>query len=378
MVLGKLDDTLWHQLATTFDHVGTSDPRFFDRFWFAVYDPNGTAALQIAMAVYNNMNVMDGGCVMVRAGVQRNLRLSRALRPQFEPVVGPLRVEIEEPLERMRLLLAHDENADAKRHIACDLRWQAVLPPEEEQPHFERIRGRVAQDYQRFNQVGEVTGWIEFGDERVEVDRWWGGRDHSWGVRPGVGGIEEPVTGESPPFSEVGTLFYFLFFSTEALAGHVQFMERGPERVYLTGLIRERDAADRADLEVVDAALRFELFEDTRRCRTTILDITLRDGRSLALETTTIGSAICMTGLGYGGWDDAKGLGVYRGQSCSERDVWNVSHPADVVYETGEIDRPYHRIAPVRVESDFRPGDHGTGSLTFVAMGTLPQYDLEG
>ena len=38
-MLTKLDDTLWHQLPTTFDHVGTSDPRFFDRYWFAVYDP---------------------------------------------------------------------------------------------------------------------------------------------------------------------------------------------------------------------------------------------------------------------------------------------------------------------------------------------------
>ena len=49
-----------------------------------------------------------------------------------------------------------------------------------------------------------------------------------------------------------------------------------------------------------------------------------------------------------------------------------------MVYETGEVDRPYHRIAPARVESDFRPGDCGTGSLTFVALGALPQYDLEG
>jgi hypothetical protein len=36
-----------------------------------------------------------------------------------------------------------------------------------------------------------------------------------------------------------------------------------------------------------------------------------------------------------------------------------------------------HRIAPVAVASDRGPGDTGTGSLTFIAMGRLPQYGLE-
>ena len=40
-MLGPLDDTLWHQIAEPFEHVGTSDPRFFDRYWFAIYDPPG-------------------------------------------------------------------------------------------------------------------------------------------------------------------------------------------------------------------------------------------------------------------------------------------------------------------------------------------------
>ena len=28
-MLTPMDDSLWHQLPTTFDHAGTSDPRFF-------------------------------------------------------------------------------------------------------------------------------------------------------------------------------------------------------------------------------------------------------------------------------------------------------------------------------------------------------------
>ncbi|HQV57669.1 MAG TPA: hypothetical protein PKV27_06635, partial [Ilumatobacteraceae bacterium] len=75
-MLTHLDDSPWHQLPTTFDHVGTSDPRFFDRLWFAASAPDGSGALQFTMGVYQNMNVVDGGFVVIRNGRQHNLRVS--------------------------------------------------------------------------------------------------------------------------------------------------------------------------------------------------------------------------------------------------------------------------------------------------------------
>ncbi len=104
-MLTPMDDTLWHQLSTTFDHVGTSDPRFFDRYWFAASDPEGAGTLQFTLGAYQNMNVMDGGFVAIRSGHQHNLRVSRALRPRYETACGPLRVEVAEPLERFRLFV---------------------------------------------------------------------------------------------------------------------------------------------------------------------------------------------------------------------------------------------------------------------------------
>src|SRR6202042_513596 len=50
-MLTELDDSVWHQLPTTFDHVGTSDPRFFDRLWFAASDCKGGSPLQFTMGV---------------------------------------------------------------------------------------------------------------------------------------------------------------------------------------------------------------------------------------------------------------------------------------------------------------------------------------
>jgi hypothetical protein len=334
MLVG-LDDTLWHQLPTTFDHVGTSDPRFFDRYWFAIYDPSGSAALQATLGVYSNMDVADGGVVALRGARQHNLRVSRALRPRLEAAVGPLRIEPLAPLERLRIALGREGRSTPEPRLACDLVFDAILPPEEEQPHYERVRGRVVQDYQRFDQVGTASGWLELDGERIAVENWWSARDHSWGVRPGIG-IPEPATGPAPAPSQAGALFLFLFFSTRELAGHVQIAERGAQRTYLTGLIRER-SNPRRELRVREAKLGFELFAGTRRFSRARLELVLDDGSPLALEARPQGNAIAMPGLGYGGWNDGRGLGAWRGTYCEEGEVWGVEHPADVRLPDGRI-----------------------------------------
>ncbi len=376
-MLGPLDDTLWHQLPTTFDHVGSSDPRFFDRYWFAICEPGGAAAAQVTLGVYNNMNVVDCGAVVVRGTKQHNLRASRSLRPRFEASVGALRIDVLEPLARHRIRIDAAAQGLAEPRLACDLEWSALLPPEEERPHFRRERGRAVEDYQRFNQIGEVSGWIEVGGERLLTRRWWSCRDHSWGIRPGIG-IAEPVTGPQPPASQVGSLFCFLFFSTEHWAGHVQIMERGSQRLYLTGLLRPRAGVDARDRHVVDAQLRFELFPGTRRFRDARFALRLDSGEQLELAAEPLGCSIAMPGLGYGGWNDAKGLGAWRGDTHEEGEVWDVADPELVIREDGSEARPVHRIAPVRVACSAPSGDLGTGSLTFIAMGRLPQYGLEG
>ena len=78
-MLTPLDDTLCHQLPTTFDHVWTSDPRWFDRYWFAIYSQEGNVAIQVTMGAYRNMNVLDGGAVMIVDNKQYNVRVSRSL-----------------------------------------------------------------------------------------------------------------------------------------------------------------------------------------------------------------------------------------------------------------------------------------------------------
>ena len=46
----------------------------------------------------------------------------------------------------------------------------------------------------RYHQIGVASGWVEVEGERTEIeaDKWISIRDHSWGLRPGVG---KPIPG---------------------------------------------------------------------------------------------------------------------------------------------------------------------------------------
>jgi len=367
-MLTELDDSVWHQLPTTFDHVGTSDPRFFDRLWFAASDRKGGSTLQFTMGVYQNMNVVDGGVVAIIDGKQYNLRVSRQLRPAYQTVCGPLSIEIVEPLKHIRLGIAH-------QGFKGELDWRATLPPQEEGQHFRRSAGRIIEDYSRYDQTASCTGWLELGGRRVEIDGWWACRDHSWGVRERVG-IAEPRTGEATP--PAGGLFSFLFYSTDAFGGHVQVARGNNGSRYLSASILEcpsgavRWIGDSAEIAV-------SFIDDTRprRMRRAVFDVTATNGEHTSIEVEASGPSVAMPGLGYGGYNDGLGLGVWRGLQHLESEVWEVSHHADVRYPDGTIGRPVHRIQPVSVVQHAPEGTStGFGSLTFIAEGDLEKLAL--
>ena len=367
-MLTKLDDTLWHQLPTTFDHVWTSDPRFFDRYWFAIHSPDGRMAIQITMGAYRNMNVLDAGAVMIIDGKQYNLRVSRSLDGSAETECGPIRITAEKPLERFEIAIAagtHD--------LSGLIRWRCVEPAREENPHFNRLQGRTVEDYRRFDQIGLASGWMEIAGRRVEIADWWSCRDHSWGVRRGMG-VPEPVTGPKVALAEKGHVMSFLFFSTDSMSGHLLFMQRGADEPYTTGVVTER--ASEAVHVAEKIALSVELHPGTRRFRVAQVRATFDDGKLLLLDVAARGASIAMQGLGYsGGYDDGRGLGAWRGVQHLESDVWDVSHPSRVVYPDGSQKEHWHRIQPVAIEADVGgTASRGSGSMTLTIAGRPPAW----
>ena len=253
------------------------------------------------------------------------------------------------------------------------LRWDCVEPAREEHPHYTRLQGRTVEDYRRFDQIGVANGFLEVEGRRVEIGNWWSCRDHSWGVRRGMG-IPEPVTGPKVPLSEKGHVMSFLFFSTTSMSGHLLFQGRGDDLPYTTGVITHRTTADYD--KATDIALEVELHEGTRRFRHANVLATFEGGKQLRLGVEAQGPSIAMQGLGYsGGYDDGRGLGAWRGESHLESDVWDVSHPSKVVYPDGSEKVHWHRIQPVAINADFDgETSSGTGSMTLTIAGRLPDH----
>ena len=53
---------------------------------------------------------------------------------------------------------------------------------------------RVTHNMLRYHQIGVASGWVEVDGSRTEItpEKWISIRDHSWGLRPGVG---KPIPG---------------------------------------------------------------------------------------------------------------------------------------------------------------------------------------
>jgi hypothetical protein len=231
-MITALDESLLHQVAETFDHTPLSDHRFFDRTVVGMHSPTGDLALVTSFGVYKNTNVMDGfAIIQVDSARQYNQRFSRRLRPEVEGMrLGPLSIEIVEPLKRLRVKL---EPGDYP--CSYDIEWTAVLPPYEEPRHFDRHDGRIVRDHVRFDQFANASGWIEVEGRRTEVMDWFAWRDHSWGVRPGVGGFE-PISNEANPAT--GYLGLYCWWLTDDTAGLIQLQEDGQgRRLYLDGRV---------------------------------------------------------------------------------------------------------------------------------------------
>ena len=73
--------------------------------------------------------------------------------------------------------------------LSVDVTFTATTEALAEPKSITYVGRRQTQDTYRLAHVGSYEGWLEVDGTRYEVtpDRWLGARDHSWGVRHGVG-----------------------------------------------------------------------------------------------------------------------------------------------------------------------------------------------
>ncbi|HEX2174185.1 MAG TPA: hypothetical protein VHL09_17265 [Dehalococcoidia bacterium] len=255
-----------------------------------------------------------------RGGRQVNLRVSRELGgDRSRTVVGPLGVQVLEGLRALRLSL--DETAQG---TAFDLTFEATAPPHARLPMMHLVRdGQVINHTCHFNQSGQVRGWVVVAGERFEVtpDRWWAVRDHSWGIREGVGGppveVDRPSDPNRPPARwRPANPFIAAQFPESYL------FVLGAGRTGITGeLIPTRDQTG-STVRMTSATLDLKVQPGTIKLAGAEAVLSDESGRQYAL-TAEPWATFYLAGGGYGGhggfWH-----GRHRGAYHEEGETWDL------------------------------------------------------
>lgn len=211
-MLTKADDYPVHQLPEPIATAGT-DRNFYDRYFFNAQSADGKGFLAAALGVYPHLNVIDAAFCWMEKGTQRSVFASRLLgMERMDTHVGPISVEVVEPLKKLRVRLQETDG------IAADLLFEGRHAPIEE-PRFTWRQGpRTVMDVTRMTQNMAVSGSVTVDGERRSVDGWRGTRDRSWGVRP-IGAADPQGVAPPVPFQ-----FYWVWapinFEKHALFFH--------------------------------------------------------------------------------------------------------------------------------------------------------------
>jgi hypothetical protein len=181
-MLTRFDNYPIHSSADPIAHPATGDPNHYDRYWFNGQDKEGRFYIGGAMGHYPVRDVVDGAFSIVIDGVEHSTFASGRMPKDRSTVVGPLEVEVREPLKVVRLVVDR-----AATGLGCDLTFRAKTVAVEE-PRQTRIRddGVRVMDHTRLTQWGSWEGKVWVDGETVEVDprSTFATRDRSWGTRP--------------------------------------------------------------------------------------------------------------------------------------------------------------------------------------------------
>lgn len=360
-MLTKFDDYLIHQTPETLDHVVSSDRNFYDRYYFNCHDLTGDTFLVVAMGAYPNLNIIDAfATVVVRNERQFVVKASRELGgDRSDTCVGPIGVEVLQGLRRFRVWCDRNDFG-----LSFDLTFDGAVAPFQE-PHFLRRSGpRVVMDYTRLTQTGRWSGELNIDGQRhaVEPATWWGGRDHSWGIRP----IGDPDRSGAPPRD--GTRGFFwnwapLQFDDHTIMYTISENDDGTRWHEAAARLFPYDSSKETEtLGIVRHNLRLK--SGTRNFNGGSVVLRDPDGSETTLELEPL-SLLHMAGAGYAYGGDLWRHAQYHGPLAVDGEVWDITDPAVIAKVAGQNE------TVCRVK---RGNQIGYGIFEFILLGLYEPY----
>ena len=368
------DELLTHQIVDTFATVSQSDPSWTEKIWTTAHARDNSLQVALGVGKYTNRGVFDGAAGVCRGTEQWTVRGGRRLSSDPSGTdVGPIHYSVVEPLKAIRIRLDKTEHAP----IAFDVEVRGSFPPALEDPWPDRSPDgyRVTHNVLRYHQIGVASGWVELDGERTEIDpdEWISIRDHSWGLRPGVG---KPIPGLPRGGRRIDRMFMTWCPMTmtrpdgSAYSLFVFLQQEKGDGFESTRYQAEQQNGDGTAVRF--AAVEQELhFEDAnRRLTHGTITLTESDGTRRPLTITAAGPTGFHLGTaGYYGWNDW----VY-GQWVGDLKVEGYHTPNCDQPETA---RKVHQLRDllVRVE-DPVGGGVGVGNAETFAFGAIPELGL--
>jgi hypothetical protein len=318
-----LDEYPVHQAPLSMAHVVSSDRNAYDRCYLNAHDRTGDLFLITGLGVYPNLGVIDAYATLKVGDRQVAVRMSDALGDdRMRQQVGPYRIEMIEPLQRLRIVCDADEHG-----LGFDLTWDGSFPAIDEQPHVWRSNERIVLDAQRFAQVGTWEGTLRVDGEEIAVspDRWVGTRDRSWGIRP-VGEPEPPGRRAGDP--PAGFWWTYIPMRFEDYALLVILQEDGEGTRQVNDVTRVFPAASGRPPEQLGwPEIDIHYRSGTRIPEGATLYLQERGRKELVVEIEALGHVALNCGAGYGG-DPDWGHGQWRGEGFVEGQVYDMTDPA--------------------------------------------------
>jgi hypothetical protein len=318
-MVGPLDEYPLHQAPLPVGWPASSDRNFYDRCYFNAHDRTDGLFLVSGMGYYPNLGVKDAFVLLKRGNTQTAVHLSDSIDDdRLNQHVGGYRIEVDEPLRKVRLLLEETEG------IALDLTWEGSFDVVQELPHVMRAGSRVTLDAQRFAQVGTWSGEIRLDGEEIAVspDQWVGTRDRSWGIRP-VGEAEPAGRPADPPFEGFWWLYVPMRFEEFAIVLIVQENPDGfrtlndASRIWRDGRV-EQLGWPRVEIDYESG---------TRNATGAVIRCTTPEGKPVLLEVEALTGVALHIGAGYGGDPDWT-HGQWKGDAFTERVSYRLDDPA--------------------------------------------------
>lgn len=370
------DEGFNHQIVETHAHVAEADRSWTEKVCAMAAARDGSLQLGFGVGKYVNRNVFDGYAGVSRGTEQWTVRASRRLGNDVEALgVGPIHYEIVEPMRRIRFRC----EANDAQPIAFDWTFDAAVPAVLEDRHRDRAaRGfRIDSDILRYHQTGVATGWVEIDGARTDItpETWLSTRDHSWGIRQGVGLPERDVESRGLVLG-VAFRFHWSPMLLERPDGtqyaiHHQFREMravGYEQRHFEGGVEHADGR----IERF-ASLRPELRYDpvNRRVLGGPLHFTMEDGATRTVDVEALGDTGFHLGTGlYFGLD-----GHYHGEWRGDLHVEG-EHVPDCTDATTA--RRIHQIRDALLAvSDPVGGGEGWGNFQTTVYGAWPELGLD-